>query len=281
MQPEIEISAYLREQTFVAFDTETTGLWAPANRVIEIGAVKFRCGQSETEVFESLVNPKRSIPPESIRVHGITDDMLVDAPEAAGVIADFMSFCSPDSILIAHNAPFDISFVGCELERAELDFGENTILDTVDLFQRYVPGLSSYSLLGLARHYSIAETQDHRALGDAVLVQKLFELIAPKFGNIKKKSDFSHMASTYAMDDWRAQQADLPQEHSELNRARDEKLRVHIVYQTPSNQPTTRVIRPEHFYQLGEIYYINAYCERARGERTFRLDRIGEFKVIE
>jgi len=281
MQKLGEISDYILQQTFVAFDTETTGLWAPANRIIEIGAVKFRIRQPDTEIFESLLNPKRSIPPEVIRIHGITDKMVIDAPFAEDILPKFMSFCGTDSVLIAHNAPFDISFVGCELERFELDFGNNIILDTVDLFKRYFPDLASYSLLALARHFSIAESQEHRAFGDAALVHKLFELIAPKIGNIKNKSDLSHVASIYSMADCRAQKTDLPEEHAELNRALNEKLRVRIEYTTPSNEPTIRVIRPENFYHLGQVFYINAFCERAWGERTFRLDRIGEYHVLD
>lgn len=281
MQKLEKISDYILQQTFVAFDTETTGLWAPANRVVEIGAVKFQFGQSKTEVFNTLVNPKRPIPAEVIRIHGITDEMVTDAPIAKDAISAFMSFCGEDSVLIAHNAPFDISFVGCEMERFELDFGNNLILDTVDLFKRYYPNLASYSLLALSRHFSTAKSQEHRALGDAVMVHRLFELVAPKFGQIKNKSDLFHVASTYSMTDCRAQKAVLPDEHNELNRARKERLRVRIEYTTPSNEPTIRVIRPEHFYHLGEIFYINAFCERAHGERTFRLDRIGEYQVLD
>jgi DNA polymerase III subunit epsilon len=281
MKADNEICEYLRQQTFIAFDTETTGLWAPANRIVEIGAVKFQPGDKNPEEFQTLVNPEKPIPPEVIKIHHITDADVADAPTAKVVMERFIDFCGEDSILIAHNAPFDISFVGCELDRAEMRFGDNFVIDTADIFRRYFPSLASYSLLSLAQHFSVVDIQSHRALADAVIVQKLFEIAAPKLGNIKQQSDLSHVISTYEMDDWRARHATLPEEFSDLNKALDEKKKIEIVYATASNQPTTRIIQPRNFYQLGQVYYIMAFCERVNDERTFRLDRIREYKVLE
>jgi len=204
MKADNEICEYLRQQTFIAFDTETTGLWAPANRIVEIGAVKFQPGDKKPEEFQTLVNPEKPIPPEVIKIHHITDSDVADAPLAGEVMKNFIQFCGPDSILIAHNAPFDISFVGCELDRAEMRFGDNFVLDTADIFRRYFPSLASYSLLSLAQHFSIVDIQSHRALDDAVIVQRLFEIAAPKLGDVKKISDLGNIISTYKMDDWRA-----------------------------------------------------------------------------
>jgi len=281
MKQDNEICEYLRQQTFVAFDTETTGLWAPSNRIVEIGAVKFRTGDKKSEKFQTLVNPGKPIPTEVINIHHITDADVADAPLAKEVMENFIDFCGTDSILIAHNAPFDISFVGCELDRAEMEFGDNIVIDTTDIFKRYYPLLASYSLLSLAQHFSIVDIQSHRALADAVIVQKLFEIAAPKLGNIKQQSDLGHVLSTYKMGDWRARNATLPEEYADLNRALDQKKRISIIYVTASNQPTSRVIQPKNFYQLGQVYYIMAYCERVNDERTFRLDRIREYKVLE
>ena len=276
-----ELSPYLKQQPFVAFDTETTGLWAPSNRIVEIAAVRFYLDNEQETTFRSLVNPQKSIPPEVIAIHGITDEMVADAPPASKVMREFIRFCGDDAILIAHNAPFDISFIGCELDRAEITFGNQPILDTVDLFKRYFPGLASYSLLSLSQHFSIAQQQQHRALADAVLVKQLFQLVAGKLGDLKSPSDFSHIASVYHLSDWQARHTLLPEEHRDLNRALEHHLKVQITYESSSRKITTRIIQPRHYYQLGSIYYINAYCERSQEERTFRLDRIGEYRVVE
>ena len=99
------------DRALVAFDTETTGLWAVSDRLVEIGAVKFRLGENPTATFQELINPEREIPPDAIAVHHIGNSMVLNAPKAAGVLERFVEFIG-DAVLVAHNAPFDISFVG-------------------------------------------------------------------------------------------------------------------------------------------------------------------------
>lgn len=267
--------------TFIAFDTETTGLWAPANRIVELAGIRF-CGSSgHIETFETLVDPERSIPQDVIAVHGITDRMVRDAPRIVSVLPDFLEFCGEDSILVAHNAPFDIAFIGCELERAGLTFGENLIFDTVDIFHRLCPGMESYSLLSLAEFHGIAQKQEHRALADATLVYELVRRAIRKFPADMRVGRFASQFTWYRMSDWRADPGQLPEEFCELNRAVKEGLRVRISYQTPAQQVSTRIIRPQAVHVLGSRYYINAFCERAQAERTFRLDRIEAYHVLE
>ena len=103
--------------TYVAFDTETTGLWAASHRIVEIGAVKFVPAIEKFVTFQHLINPQRTMPEDVIEIHGITDDMVAKAETADIVLKRFIKFCGEDSILIAHNALFDISFVAGELER--------------------------------------------------------------------------------------------------------------------------------------------------------------------
>ncbi len=168
------LSDFLLKQEFVAFDTETTGMWAPINRVVEIAGVKFDLKNGITDRFQCLNNPERAMPEEVIEIHGITDEMVKDAPTVKPVLTDFFKFCGKETILIAHNAPFDISFVGCELRRAELNSVDNPVLDTVDIYKKLFPELPSYSLLNIVRHFEIAQSQEHRALSDAMFVFELF-----------------------------------------------------------------------------------------------------------
>jgi len=274
------VPEYLSGVTFVAFDTETTGLFAPTNRVVEIGAVKFRLGQSEAETFQELVNPGRLIPTDAIRVHGITDDMVALAEPAKPVLERFIEFCSADTVLISHNAPFDISFVGCELNRAGLSFGDNPILDTVDIFRRLFPGLYSYSLLSLITHFGIAQSQDHRALADAVFVRGLFEravLSFPPATDIKSALDFF---AVHRMNEWSGEEVDLPDKYSDVKLAIDRKQCLEIVHQSPTRGAETRLVWPKRFYAQGTVVYLTVHCEKAVAERTFRLDRIVDFKLL-
>ncbi len=280
MDADLLLSDYLSRQDFVAFDTETTGLWAPSCRIVEIGAVKFRLGEPDYDTFQSLINPERPIPSEVIRIHGITDEMVAGAPSAAEVLQDFFEFCSESAVLIAHNAPFDISFVGCELDRAQMDYGDHVILDTLDIFQRFHPEIASYSLLSLAQHFAVAVTQAHRAVADALIVKHLFELAADKFSFVHSADDLIAILTTYRMTDWQSQYGTLPDQFADLTRAIEENRRVRITYTNNLQGQSTRVIRPKQVYQMRSAFYINAYCERAGAERTFRLDRIGDYTVL-
>ncbi len=276
-----DISQVLRSICFVAFDTETTGLWAPAHRIVELGAVKFRLGEESHQSFQSLINPMREIPAEVIRVHGITDEMVSEAPTAESVLREFLDFCGSDAVLMAHNAPFDIAFVGCELDRAGLPPCDRPVLDTIDICHRFVPGLPSYSLFSLVKHLGIATGQDHRALSDAHLVRQVFEHAAAGFPRIESRAQLLGMVTSHRLSDWRGEKVQLSPRFAPLEQAVARKQSVEIVYATQAQSPKTRVVRPQALFSLGSRVYMNAYCELACAERTFRLDRIVEFQLID
>ncbi len=280
MANERDLTAYLKAQTFVAFDTETTGLWAPTHRIVEIGTVRFHLESEQVETFNSLVNPQRPMPPEVIRIHGITDDMVADAPKVTVVLEQFMEFCS-DAIMVAHNAPFDISFVGCELERSQLQFSDNLILDTVDIYRRLFPDLPGYSLLQLARQFRIAQSQAHRALADAEYVCRLFRNAAARFPLIDGPQAWRSAFSVYQMQDYRSEPTVIPAGFEDLALARDEKRRVRIKYRSAGQEAAWRVIQPQSLHTLGNHLYLSAHCERADAERTFRLDRIEAYELLD
>jgi DNA polymerase-3 subunit epsilon len=273
-------SGYLRNQVFVAFDTETTGMWAPVNRIVEIGAVKFTLEEGETDSFQALVNPQREIPEDVIEIHGITNEMVREAPAIDAALKRFFAFCGDESILVAHNAPFDISFIGYELNRAKMNFVSNPVLDTVDLYHRYFPGLTSYSLASLAGHFGLADRQEHRALSDARLVSRLVINAAPRFGAIGHRQDLDRLATVHRMDSWQGEAVSLPPEFADLQQAMHRHHRVQIDYNHPVKRAASRVIRPQQIFKLGSVYYINAHCELVGAERTFRLDRILRYTVL-
>src|SRR5438552_1923649 len=104
-------TAPLADLTFVAFDTETTGLSPLASRLVELSGVKFAFDGTVVSTFSTLIDPQSDIPPEATRVHGITDDMVVGQPTCAEAVPQFFAWANgPDVVLAAHNAQFDISF---------------------------------------------------------------------------------------------------------------------------------------------------------------------------
>ena len=274
------LSDYLKNQIFIAFDSETTGMWAPINRLVELSAVKFTLNLGEIETFDSLINPQKEIPKDVIEIHSITNEMVKNSPMAKPVLKKFKEFCGEDSILMAHNAPFDISFMSSALRRNKMSFSNNMIVDTIEICKEYFPNLQSYSLLNLIKKFGMSQTQDHRALSDARFVYYLFRHAAEKFPPIETQEDFINAFSIHRITDSDDEVKELPSEFSDLNFAFANKLRVEIDYYHPTREENKRTIQLREIHKLGSVYYIIAYCERMGSERTFRVDRIKEYKVL-
>ena len=158
--------------TFVAFDFETTGLHPATDRIIEVGAVKFR-GPEILGTFDALVDPGIPVSPDAIKVSGITEEMLASKPSIEQTLPEFLDFIA-DSVLVAHNAPFDVSFLRAALEKVGKGEVVNVVIDTQVLAQKAYPRLKSYSLQNLVAQLGIAQGNAHRALDDAVMCKDLF-----------------------------------------------------------------------------------------------------------
>lgn len=176
-----EVSAtQLDELTYVVFDTETTGLSAEQDDIVQIAAVRIVNGRRiQNEVFDTLVNPRRTIPAASTKVHGITDTMVANAPDIATVIQRFHKFAQ-NAVLVAHNAPFDMGF----LKKYEAQTGcrfSNPILDTVLLSAVLFGESESHSLDALAHRLgiTISEEARHTAIGDATATADAILKIIP------------------------------------------------------------------------------------------------------
>ncbi len=159
--------------TFVAFDTETTGFSPKNSRIVEIGAVKFCAGGDVLSATNWLMNPQQLIPAGASRVHGITNEMVCGAPLFDEVWPAFFAFCG-DSILLAHNARFDVGFLRAELGRAGLDVPALSVVDTLPLFRRWFPDAPSHSLEKLSVFLNIPDGEYHRAAADSFAIVQIF-----------------------------------------------------------------------------------------------------------
>ena len=150
---------------FTAFDTETTGLSAHNDRLLEIGAVQFS-KDGILSTYSQLINPCRDIPYEATRINNITYEMVCDCPKEQEILPEFHSFVGK-SILVAHNANFDLKFVNTALSRHSHQILENQVEDTVKISRAIFPELEKHNLQFLAQHFSINPGNAHRATDDA------------------------------------------------------------------------------------------------------------------
>lgn len=170
---------------FTVFDTETTGLDPKLCRVVEVGGIRFD-SRGIASRFNVLINPKIPMPPEVTKINGITDAMLAGQSETAQVIPDFLRFIG-NSVLIAHNAPFDISFINEELSRLGKPALQNKVIDTRIFAKEMFPGLPKYALQDLATRFGIKALDAHRAEDDARVCLELFMIC---FDALKAKNPF-------------------------------------------------------------------------------------------
>lgn len=179
----------LRETTFVVVDLETTGGRAKGrdgatpDAITEIGAVKV-CGGAVLGEFATLVDPQRSIPPQIVRLTGITTAMVCDAPTIETVLPMFLEFAG-DSVLVAHNAGFDVGFLRAATERCELRWPRPKVLCTVRLARRVLSReeAPSVRLAELARIFAVATQPTHRALDDARATVDVLHALIERVGN--------------------------------------------------------------------------------------------------
>lgn len=160
----------------IVLDTETTGFDPKTgDRLVEIGCIEIEDLLATGRTFHRFVNPERLIPPDAIKVHGITDDKVKDAPKFHEVIDDLMEFIG-DAPLIAHNANFDRNFIDFEISRiGRTPPPQDRWIDTLALAQKRFPGMPN-SLDALCKRYkiSLVERTLHGALIDARLLAEVY-----------------------------------------------------------------------------------------------------------
>lgn len=155
----------LLEDTYVVFDVETTGLSAVHDVIIEVGAVKMKKGEI-VDRFSEFVNPHRPLSHHISELTQITNDMLVDAPEIDDVIMRFLDFID-GSVLVAHNARFDMGFLQEAVKRLGQEPVSNSVLDTLELARFLYPKLKNHRLNTLAKKLEVKLENHHRAIYDA------------------------------------------------------------------------------------------------------------------
>ncbi len=169
----------LRKLTYVAFDTETTGLNpSEGDEIVQLGAVRIVNNRLlHNECIDQLINPQRPVPPSSVKIHGIDPTLLLSQPVITQVLPGFHAFVA-DSVMVAHNAAFDMRFLQLKEKATGLHF-DNPVLDTLLLSSVVHPNQEGHSLDAIAKRFNITIVGRHTALGDALVTAEILLKLIP------------------------------------------------------------------------------------------------------
>lgn len=257
----------------VAFDTETSGAYPIESEIIELGAVKWLNGQI-VDRFQTLLKPSKPLVPENIRIHGITNEMVADAPLMKDQILRFCEFID-GSILLAHHAPFDLGFLTIEIEKHNLVFPHNVHLCS-SLLSRALLTTTNHKLQTLVKELKLTGGDAHRAYDDAYACLQVFlkcvdklkpevtlnELLAIQ----KKVMQWQNFRIFSSGDDKIIQIATSILNHGSLN----------IIYDGGQTKGKPRPIRPFGIVRNPDGDYINAECGLDLQRKRFYIEKISQ-----
>lgn len=167
----------------IVLDTETTGLDYTREKMVEFAAVRLENGKIKDK-FQTLINPEQHIRKSSIAIHGITQEMVEDAPKESEVIPQILEFIG-DYPIVAHNAIFDYMFINEASKRVTGKEIQNERIDTQQMFKEIYPELEAHGLNALTEKFKVELVNHHRAMGDtmglAMAYPKLKKLYLQKF----------------------------------------------------------------------------------------------------
>ena len=265
----------LAEHTLAFLDVETTGL-SPlsGHRVCEIAVARFR-GEEMTGSFETLINPMWPISPGASRVNGITDDDVRGAPRFRDV-ADQVKELMDGAVIVCHNAPFDLSFIGNEFDRAGKKLEPYEVIDTLDIARCFFY-FGSNRLGSIADELKINTNGAHRAMADVLTTHAVFMAFMHDLVDNGLKQ-ISELTRTWDPALFRSACDETPiPPHIEEVVAAGKKLS--ITYVDGVGRETRRSITPQEVYSVRGSVYLVAQCHLRDEDRTFRVDRIVEFEL--
>lgn len=268
--PQIGINEPLRELEFVAFDTETTGLSAAMERVVELSAVRFRFDGTQLTTFDELIDPERPIPPDAVRIHGISDAMVQGKPSMNEVLPRFLKF-SEGAVLLAHNAEFDLGFLVHEAARGEITLPRPPVLDTVEISRRLRPDLPNHKLATIARALGCEPTTYHRALADAETLKSSFLKLMEERHQQSTLADLLNDTGSALTFGWPDRtRAWLPPRLRAIDDAMMSGSKVTIVYRPEGHREEAREIVPRAYLRRPGVTFLMGRLDGG-ADRNYRL----------
>jgi len=256
---------------FCALDIETTGVNPYSDKIIEIGAVRFTMDGPVAE-YQTMIHPGRHIPEQVSMIHGITDDMVADAPPCGEILPALIKFIGSTPLVI-HNSRFDVSFLEMECRHAGIRIPKWESYDTVILSRRSFPEIFNHKLDTLCRYFNVPLTH-HRALQDSIGCMEVFRRCI-----LEKDPGRTWTFAQLNAFSGGTEQSGLIQE-LQIKERRGGKIAVGkevvIRYVDGEGNATERKILPKKIYRKGKQTVVFAYCFLRDEDRFFKVNRIEE-----
>lgn len=268
----------LNEYSFVAFDTETSGAYPVGFDVVEFGAIKWQNGQ-EVGRLEFLLKPREVMSDFIIGIHGITNEMVAEAPLMSEKVREISDFFK-GSVVLAHHAPFDLGFMAIEFEKAHLPLPSEPALCTSLLSRKWIHGVDNHKLQTLVKHLQISGGQAHRAYDDA---KSCLQVALACFAKMGEDVTLAKVIKSQGKNLWWKDYS--------LSSLSDGKFKVLIssirskhdvdlIYQGGSSKGETRRLTPIGIVRNPDGDYLQAFCHKDKTAKRYYLNRIADVSEV-
>ena len=261
----------------VAFDTETSGAFPLEAEVIELGAVKWFKGEIVGK-FQTLLKPSKDLQPDNIRIHGITNEMVSDAPLMITEISKFCEFVD-NSVLLAHHAPFDLGFLAVAIESKGLRFPNNLNLCS-SLISRALLATTNHKLQTLIKELNLVGGEAHRAYDDSYACLQVLLKSLEKLG---EDLSLARVLEIQKKDlNWKNYLIYTSQNEKilALAKAIEKQKSISIIYEGGQTKGKTRPIKPLGMVRNPDGDYIQAECGIDMQRKRFYLEKIREVELF-
>lgn len=269
-----------RDCPIVSFDLETTGAYPLGSEICEVGAVKWVNGK-EVGQFQTLLKPTKTIPANVVAIHGITNEMVAEAPQISEKIHEFHEFLQ-GSVAVAHHAPFDMGFLTLEFERYNLALPEEAVLCSSLLARQVITESPNHKLQTLIQHLRIPGGTAHRALDDAracmYVVHEVFKRVGAESTLTEIYENQKHQLfwPDYSIEEWRQGQA-----WRAVIEAIEADCEVEIMYQSKNATTATwRRVHPFGAVRNPDGDWLSAFCLKDNAKKRYYMNKIAQSRPV-
>lgn len=268
----------LNQYSFVAFDTETSGAYPVGHDVVEFGAVKWYQGQ-EVGRLQFLLKPRELMTEFIIGIHGITNEMVAEAPPMSEKIREIHDFFK-GSIVLAHHAPFDLGFLALEFEKSQLLLPPEPALCTSLLSRKWIHGVENHKLQTLVKHLGVNGGQAHRAYDDAV---SCLHVALACFDRMGADATLEHAIKSQGKNLWWKDFGLFNVSESKIKILLDAiqtRKDIDMIYKGGSKKGETRRLTPIGIVRNPDGDFLQAHCHIENTAKRYYLNKIGDVALV-